>query len=107
MSKRKNARVVTEQGEEFDNIFEALGFETEEAAVLEAKVSLMIELEKCIKGMTQVKAAGLLGTSQSRISEMKKGNFKNISLDKMFQMVARTGLSVKISLVPTDTAPGR
>ena len=51
------------------NVFIDLGFPPEEAAILQMRADLMADLRKLIKAkrLTQVKAAKILGVSQSRV----------------------------------------
>jgi predicted XRE-type DNA-binding protein len=54
------------------NVFTDAGFPPEEAAHLQIRTDLMIQLERILEeqGLTQAKAAKLLGISQPRISDL-------------------------------------
>ncbi|WP_353740636.1 helix-turn-helix domain-containing protein [Desulfoferrobacter suflitae] len=54
------------------NVFIDLGYSPDEAAILQMRADLMTNLRKFIKAnsLTQAKAAGILGVSQSRVSDL-------------------------------------
>jgi predicted XRE-type DNA-binding protein len=81
-----------------DNVFEDLGFDKEEAAVLKVKAELMIEIEKAIDGMNQTAAAKHLDISRPRLNQMLKGRFNGVTIDKMVQMTGRTGRTVTVNV---------
>ncbi len=72
-------------------IFEDLGFSKAEAAILYAKTTLQIELEKEIKrrGLTQTAAAELLGVSRARLSRLMQGKLDKVSIAKLVGMCAQ------------------
>jgi predicted XRE-type DNA-binding protein len=81
-----------------DNIFDDLGFNTEEAAVLKIKADLMIEIEKAMvaEKLNQTKAAQVFGIPRPRLNRMLKGDLNGVSIDKMVRMVDRAGRNVKV-----------
>lgn len=83
-----------------DNVFEDLGFEREEAAVLKIKADLMIEIEKAMKAqrLTQSRAAQILGVSRPRLNRMLHGRFEGVTIDRLVQMLERTGKHVSIKV---------
>ena len=58
----------------------------------------MIQLESILKerGLTQAKAAKLLGVSQPRISDLVRGRIELFSIDTLVDMLARLGVSVTL-----------
>ena len=52
------------------------------------------------RGLTQTKAASLLGVPQPHISLLLQAKMSNFSLERLLQMVARLGLDVAISFQP-------
>lgn len=50
-------------------------------------------------GLTQVQAAKVLGTTQARISDIKRGKIGQFSLDMLVRMAARAGLHPELRLV--------
>lgn len=79
------------------NVFLDAGFSAEEAAVMAAKSKAMIEIEKAVRGMNQVRAAEMLGIPRSRLTKLRAGVYKGVTLDKMFIMAARVGTSLTVS----------
>jgi predicted XRE-type DNA-binding protein len=80
------------------NVFEDLGFAPEEAEHLRIRSALMATLRQVIedRGLTQVKAATLLGVTQPRISDLMRGKIDLFSIDTLVDMLARAGLQVKL-----------
>ena len=80
------------------NIFEDLGFPSEEAEYLKIRSTLMIHLRKTIeaKGMKQGEAAKLLGVTQPRVSDLYKGKIHLFSIDTLIDMLARVGAHIKL-----------
>ncbi|EYU14902.1 putative conserved small protein [Photorhabdus aegyptia] len=63
------------------------------------RAQLMVIIRKMIKerGLSQVKAAELLGTTQARISEIINGKLENHTIDKLFNMLNRLGWNFEFS----------
>ena len=80
-----------------ENVFEALGFPPDEAAALHIRSSLMIELEKTLKGKKkkQQELANEMGVPRTRISEIMRKKDK-FSIDKLVMMLARAGKKVSV-----------
>lgn len=80
------------------NVFADLGFSPEEAAHLLIRSDLMIQVESILneRGLTQAKAAKLLGVSQPRISDLVRGRIELFSIDTLVDMLARLGVSVTL-----------
>jgi predicted XRE-type DNA-binding protein len=80
------------------NVFQDLGFPSEEAESLKIRSTLMIHLRKTIeaKGMKQAEAAKLLGITQPRVSDIYKGKIHLFSIDTLIDMLARAGVHIKL-----------
>ncbi len=80
------------------NVFLDLGFDPEEAAHLEVRSTLMFSIRKLIqdRGLTQTKAAELLGVAQPRISNLVQGRIELFSIDSLVDMLARAGIKVEV-----------
>jgi len=76
------------------NVFEDLGFDPAEAAVLRMRAELMARIEQHLRKrkLTQAKAAELLGVSQARVSDLMNGKFNKFSLDMLAKLAERAGL---------------
>jgi predicted XRE-type DNA-binding protein len=80
------------------NVFVDLGFSPDEAAVLQMRAELMAGLRKFIKAkkLTQVKAAEILGVSQSRVSDLIRGKWERFSLEMLITLATRAGMHVRL-----------
>ena len=88
------------------NVFEDLGFEGAEAAVLKIKADLIIELEKAMRAndWNQTTAAEVLEVSRTRLNRMLHGRFEGVTIDKIVQMLERTGKCVTIKVITRKIA---
>jgi predicted XRE-type DNA-binding protein len=82
------------------NVFEDLGFETEEAINLKIRADLMIDLRHFIQSQkwTQAEATEFLGETQPRISNLMNGDIDRFSIDKLVQLLTRAGMHVQVSV---------
>lgn len=80
------------------NVFADLGFGDEEAAHLRIRSALMAALRDVIRarGLTQARAATLLGVTQPRVSDLVRGRIDRFSIDGLVEMLARAGLRVEL-----------
>ena len=97
---RKSARDENKIEASSGNVFADLGFDDAEAQVLALRADLMAQVEKTIKArkMTQVDAAKLLGVTQSRVSDLKRGKVEKFSLDMLVTFAAKLGKPAEIKL---------
>jgi predicted XRE-type DNA-binding protein len=86
--------------ESFDSVWDALGFSPQEAANLEARSELMIQIRELIraKKWTQATAARHCGVSQPRINDLLRGRIDKFSIDALVNMAASLGQKVHIQL---------
>ena len=75
-------------------------FPTEKAAEMEMRSQLLIGLEQWLEkgGMTQAEAANVLGLTQARVSDLKRGKIGRFSMDLLVRLAARAGLKPKVKL---------
>ena len=57
---------------------------------------IRIEQELGSRGLTQAKAANLLGVTQPRVSDLLRGRVELFSADALIDMLARLGISVRL-----------
>lgn len=83
-----------------ENVWEALGYAPEEAQNLRMRNVLMMALERIIKdrGLTQAKAAKLLGVSQPRVSDLMRRHIDRFSIDALVEMLSRAGFRVELKI---------
>lgn len=94
-SRLRSSTDVTPAG---GNVFADLGFSPKEAENLKIRSLLMSELRDLITGLTQVSAAQLLGVSQPRISDLKRGKIGLFTIDALVNMLASAGAELRISV---------
>ncbi len=82
------------------NVFRDLGFPREEAENLKIRSELMIQISKLIRSrrLTQAQAAGLLGVTQPRVSDLVRGKVERFSIDTLVAMLGHAGIQVQITL---------
>ena len=80
------------------NVFMDLGFDPDEAAVLQMRSNLMSDLRLYIEEhkLTQAKAAKRLGISQSRVSDLVRGKWDKFSLEMLITLEARLGRTIRV-----------
>jgi predicted XRE-type DNA-binding protein len=90
------------------NIFLDLGFEPEEAENLRVRSDLMIQIIRMIRdrGLKQKQAAALFGVSQPRISELKRGNIDEFSIDSLVNMLGRAGVRIDVTFRAVEVPAG-
>lgn len=76
-------------------------FEPDEAAGLTMRADLLMGLEKWLaeSNLTQTAAAEVLGVTQARISDIKRGKIDSFSMDLLVRLAARAGLKPSLKLV--------
>lgn len=84
-----------------ENIFDDLGFEPTEAANLKIRADLILDLQKYIKKQkwTQQEAAIFFNETQPRISNLMNGDIERFSIDKLVQMIVKTGMQIKVEVI--------
>jgi predicted XRE-type DNA-binding protein len=80
------------------NVFSDLGFAPEEAANLQVRSDLMIQLRKRLDvlGLTQSEAARVLGVSQPRVSDLMRARIDRFSVDMLIKLLGKAGAEVRL-----------
>jgi predicted XRE-type DNA-binding protein len=75
-------------------------FPEDEAAELEARAALLRGLQHWLaeSDRRQVDAADILGVTQARVSDIKRGQINSFSLDLLVKLAARAGLHPRLTL---------
>lgn len=76
-------------------------FDADEAIELKLRAEALNALAAWLDraGMTQAQAAKALGTTQARISDIKRGKIGQFSLDNLVRLAGRAGLKPELRLV--------
>jgi predicted XRE-type DNA-binding protein len=87
-------------GEEFDDIWEALGITPEEAANVEAAADLMEKIQTILKGNEWTEAQGAIrcGIPQSRMRHLMHGHTSQFSLEAILSIATTLGRKVRIEI---------
>lgn len=82
------------------NVFADLGFEPDEAAILQLRAKLMSDLREHIQssGMTETEAARKLKIARSRAANLMRGKWQDFSLEMLITLAARAGCKVTLEL---------
>ena len=69
----------------------------------------MLQLKRLVQSrkLTQAKAAKLFGVTQPRISDLVRGKIDRFSVDMLISMLARAGMSVRVTVRPNAAWPAR
>jgi len=86
--------------EKFDSVWEALGRSPKEVANLQARSSLMRQIEAIVteNGWTQADAAKRCGVSQPRINDLLRGKISKFSIDALVNMATALGKRIDFAL---------
>src|SRR5579859_1953949 len=83
------------------NVFDDLGFPNPEEEQLKARLAYQIMLAIKRRGLSQARAAKLLGVAQPNISNLARGHYEDFSIDRLLRFLKALGTDVKIVLEPT------
>jgi|SRR5580704_10854262 predicted XRE-type DNA-binding protein len=85
-----------------ENVFLDCGFPPAEAENLRIRAKMMMALTGYIQDrkITQARAAGIMGVSQPRISDLMRGKIGLFTIDTLVNMVAAAGLKVDVDITP-------
>ncbi len=81
------------------NVFADLGFSPDDAANLQLRSEMMIQLRKRLiaLGATQAQAARMLGVSQPRVSDLMRGRIDRFSIDMLVKLLGKAGVEVRLT----------
>lgn len=85
------------------NVFADLGYCDPDTQLLKAQLVSRIDEIMCDKKLTQTQAAQAMGISQPDVSRLLKGQFRDVSVERIMRMLTRLGCEVDIVIKP----PGR
>jgi predicted XRE-type DNA-binding protein len=72
-----------------------------EEAEMRAALTQALDAWLRASGLTQTAAAARLGTTQARVSEIKRGKTAQFSLDLLVRLAARAGMHPRLTFPPT------
>ena len=95
---------VVERGS--GNIFADLGFPDADAHLVKAELVGRIDDIVRQRGITQTKAARLLGLSQPEVSRLLRGDFREYSLERLMRLLTALGRDIDIVVRQPRSAAG-
>ncbi len=84
----------------FVSVWDAISPTPQEAENMKLRSALMMALDRHIqsRGWTQAEAAGQLGVTQPRVSDLVRGKIGRFSLDRLVKMVSAAGLHIHVQV---------
>ncbi len=82
------------------NVFADLGFPDADTHLVKAKLVSNILDTMRDQGLTQTKAAELMGITQPEISRFSNGHFRDITTERLMRLLTRLGCEVDIVVHP-------
>jgi predicted XRE-type DNA-binding protein len=83
------------------NVFADIDIPNADEHLVKADIVLDIAARIKAKGLTQARAAKLMGLSQPDVSKLLRGSFAGYTLDRLFSFLRALGNDVRIQIVPT------
>ncbi len=87
------------------NVFADLGFPDAETHLLKAELVTRIQGVIAAQKLTQTAAAKRMGFSQPDVSRLLKGQFRDISVERLMRLLTRLGCDVDITVRNHGKAP--
>lgn len=87
-------------GKRFDSVWDAIEDTPAQAENMKLRSTLMLALREHIahQGLSQSKAAKILGVTQPRISDLMRGRIDRFAIDTLVNMLATAGLRVEMHI---------
>jgi predicted XRE-type DNA-binding protein len=95
--KKTKVRVTESSG----NVFADIGFANPERELLKAQLTLQIYRIIKKRGLTQSKAADILGVKQPNVSALMRNRSGNFSVERLMDFLTALGQDVQITVKPT------
>lgn len=87
-----------------DNIFADLGFADADTHLLKAELVSRVHDIVRERKLTQTQAAHLMGISQPDVSRLLKGQFRDVSVERILKMLTRLGCEIDIVVTSQNGA---
>lgn len=85
-----------------DNIFADIGLPNAEEHLVKAKLVLRIDGILRQRGLKQVEAARVMGITQPDVSRLLRGDFRQVSVERLLRFLVALGQDVEIVIKPHD-----
>ena len=100
--RRKNRAIPVQRGSR--NVYADLGYANEDDMLVKAQLVAKIAELIRLKGLTQERAARILGLTQPKVSALLRGQFRGVSERKLLNCLTSLGRDVQIVI---KEPPGR
>ena len=88
------------------NVFDDLGVAAPEAHLAKAQLVSRIADALAARGVTQMRAAEILGVTQPKVSALLRGDFTGFSLERLFRLLILLDNDVSIFVEPKSKEHG-
>jgi predicted XRE-type DNA-binding protein len=94
--------------EAIGDVWQFLGFDEAEGSELDLTAQLLLQVQRLIKGKKQLSVAKLLGTTQPRVSDLKRGNIDKFSASALHGFLQKLDPEARyvITRVPRERRSG-
>ena len=82
------------------NVFEDIGLGQSDELLVKSEIAARIAVIIEKRGLTQAKAAEILGMDQPGVSDLVRGRLRRFSSDRLFRFLNALGQDVRIVIVP-------
>jgi predicted XRE-type DNA-binding protein len=86
------------------NVFADLGLPDAEERMTKALLSRAIVKAIKARGLTQIQAAAVLGTTQPKVSDVVRGNLAGFTIDRLIRYLTALNMDVRIAVSPSASA---
>ena len=83
-----------------ENIFKDLGLPNPDERLAKAKLAYKINRLIADQGMTQKEASDFLGLSRSKMTDLRNGRLRNLTIDHLFSLLAKLDYHIEIRVSP-------
>ena len=102
MTKTKTAKRAVTVEESSGNVYADLGFANPQDMLAKAQLAHRICQLVAARGLTQTKAAEMMGLDQPKISALMRGKLKGFSTERLFRCLNDMGQEVEITIRPAQ-----
>lgn len=88
-----------------DNVFADMGLPNPEERLVKARLARLINRAIERRGWTQQYAAKMLGITQPKVSAIKRGRLKNVSVERLMTLLGKLDHRVTITVSSRENLP--
>lgn len=103
----KKVKKIEKLQESSGNIFADLGLGRPRDRLVKVKLAHQICQAIAARGLTQTKAAAIMGLDQPKVSALMRGKLKGFSVERLFQCLNDLGHEIRITVRPVQQSGRR